>query len=449
MPSMDTPEQPKPSMDMSEPPMTQEDTLNPPRWGIFLPYGPCGLTDAQEQVDRQLSNSDVNKTTSTKYMHFNSDKLPFCRDNKLYSIAIPRPVIPISNSRHLSLECEEFELTQLTSDTESYMCMLKRRNRTWTVKLSKHGPEYMKRELRNHICVFQNMDRFWLLATCHLETPVFERAKGKSKGSAEQNQRKVKRWKWLRSPGVPRPESEAIVYRVCKQGIAPAGFMMDYIPPVLRDQVRALANSYIDPSIRKSVKDDPNVADVRFQIRFGEDTPPDEALNTKLLSRPVYREQLFHGKTVDVGILIEQMGASLAIIHWLCKLDGTGVEFHLAPELRRKSPTLWMTHFGDCQTLEGEDETTAMAEVFCSNPTWPQPGSHLMEDVKESRDWGHDAWLRFANAYFSTSNKCLGKPTETREGLPFTFLKKVERMSRQSKAGEQESSTGQVATTGC
>jgi hypothetical protein len=285
------------------------------------------------------------------------------------------------------------------------------------------------------------MYKFWLYAASHLQTLVSAKAKGKSKGSAEQNRRKAMSWKWLDDPYCPTPGIEAIVYRVCEQGIAPAGFIMNYIPPMLRDQVRALANTYIDPSIRKSVKDDPNVADVRFQIRFGEDTPPDEALSTKLLSRPVYRQQLYHGEKVDVGIMIDQMGVSLAIIHWLCKLDGAGVEFHLAPDRKRKSPVLWMTHFGDCQALEGEDETTAMAEVFCSNPTWPQPGSLLMEDTKESRVWRHNSWLRFANAYFTTSNKCLSQPVETREGLPFTFLRKVERMTRQSKAEEQESST--------
>ncbi|SPJ85101.1 uncharacterized protein FTOL_10965 [Fusarium torulosum] len=379
--------------------------------GGFLPNGVFLLAAAQDQVDSQLLNSDSNEINSTDYLLFKNDEVSFCRDNMQYSLAIPRPEFPISKFQHQGSEDREFGLTQLTSDTESYMCMLKRRNRTWTVKLRK--------------C---ELDSFWFFATSDLKTPYRD-----SWG--------VRRCNWLKCPRIPKLEREPIAYQVCEHGIAPAGFMMEYIPPVLADHVRALANSHVAPSIRKSVKNDPNVENVRFQMRLGEDIPPDEALNAKLLSRPVYLDQLRCQNRNNVRNWIDQMGASLAILHWACKLDGVGVEFHLAPKPKRKNPVLWMTHFGDCQTLEGEDETTAMAEAFFKNQAWPRPGSIFKKDLEESKDWGHHTWLRFMEAYSSTSGNVLRQAPKTQKGLPFLFLVKVMLMTNESKAEERKSST--------
>jgi hypothetical protein len=145
-----------------------------------------------------------------------------------------------------------------TLETEAFMSMLERGNRAWTVKLRKKFQD-MKTELRNHIFVHENMSRLWCDATDHFKT--------------EAHANGDRRYKSLPCPCIPKLEEKPIAYQCCYHHVLPTGLVMEYIPLVLPDHVRALANSYIDPSVLESVKNDPNVENVRFLLLLGEELP--------------------------------------------------------------------------------------------------------------------------------------------------------------------------------
>ncbi|KAM0191001.1 hypothetical protein ACHAPQ_007519 [Fusarium lateritium] len=400
--------------------------------GLYFFVEVFSLSAAQSEVFRHLVDNP-NNCSKAHYMLFKNTELSYCRDNLQCSLAIPPPVAPVSACMRPGIDHSEFKLTQMPSDTGSYMCMLKRRGRTWAVKLSKSDAEYVKRELRNHMLVHENMRR-WSWAVEHL----YYSTRGHL-DSAPSKTRKPKARR-PKCPRIPKLEREPIAYRVCKHGIAPAGLIMEYIPPMIPAHVRALANTEVLPDVRKSIKNDPNVENVRFQMRLGQEMPPDEGLDTKLLSRPAYLDQFCYQNERAVKEWIDQMAASLAILHWVCKLDGAGVEFHIAPARPAKRTILWMTHFGDCQTLEGGDETTAMAEAFCNNPAWPRPGDSRFWDYSdEIKAWGCCQWRQFMETYASTSNAVLGRQYgDTMEGLPLLFLEKVKSILKDRRAKEQQ-----------
>ncbi|CAJ0547631.1 Ff.00g043850.m01.CDS01 [Fusarium sp. VM40] len=413
----------------------------PSSLGVFR-RRPFLLAVAQNQTDAHWYSA--RDDFHTNYLFFSNNEIYACDRCRSDRIAVRRPEISTRNPQHQQSEKRQesekhqeseehqgpekhgFEMEWLAPETESLMCMLERRNRTWTVKLRKVLYDARK-EIRNHIYVSENMSRFWYNATEHFKTEA--RASG-DKG-----------YKSLPSPRIPRLEKNPIAYRCCDHGFLPAGLVMEHIPPVLPDHARALVNSYIAPSVRNSVKDDPNMENVRFLVRFGEQLPPYEALNTNLLSRPVYLDQLKRQNRHDVKNWIDGMGASLAILHWVCRFDGAGVEFHLAPKPNRKNPRLWMTHFGDCDTIKGPDDTTAMAKAFCNNPAWPQPQSISKECSDKMWRWREDTFKRFKYAYSSTSDYLLAE-SPSQQHLPRRFLKKVECMKLDDQGIEYETSEG-------
>ncbi|KAM0351865.1 hypothetical protein ACHAPU_002378 [Fusarium lateritium] len=226
-------------------------------------------------------------------------------------------------------------------------------------------------------------------------------------------------------PRVPVPEERALVYRSCDSGSAITGFVMEYIPPIYADHARALASRFLDPKIREYVKSDPDLKQVRFLVQFGVFAPVDEPKDSRLSSRPVYLNQLWHEDPWFLGFCAKQMGATLAILHWACRLDAAGVKFHVSQTRRR--PGLWLTNFGDCKPLKTEDDTTAMAEACYNNLTWPRPEcAYHYEEDSGAYECIEMPWTWFAHAYVSTSNAILvqhrGGPAKS---LPMRFIGKV------------------------
>ncbi|KAF5676082.1 hypothetical protein FHETE_2208 [Fusarium heterosporum] len=336
-------------------------------------------------------------------------------------IAIRRPRV---GSHSYERDLSEYQLTQLTSDNESHMYMLQKGCRTWAVRVKGKDPDYIRREMTNHMVVYENMNRFWYFSTCHMDrVGTVESDIGMDpdrKKGAERKKRKS-----LSSPHVPLPEEQGLVYRSCESDSAVTGFVMEYIPPMSRDHMRALANMYIDPKVRDFVKRDPDLKRIRFLVQFGRLSPLDEAMSPRLSSRPVYVNQFWEEDTWSLRNCAKQMGATLAILHWACRLDAAGVKFHIAPKFRK--PGLWLTNFGDCKLLETEDDTTAMAEACYNNLTWPRPrcAFNYTEDP-ELRDCIEATWSWFAHAYVSTSHAILAEETGgPAKSLPICFIGKV------------------------
>ncbi|KAG5808097.1 hypothetical protein H9Q74_007478 [Fusarium xylarioides] len=328
---------------------------------------------------------------------------------------------------------EEYQLTKLPSHSDSNSHTVQVGGITYAAKLS-DDPEAIKREVQNHISVVKKMNRSWSSATrdfyeIHEDTPT-ERSTGSGRRDKSKLNRRPNRFDGPPPPYIPDFVSAVIHHDHEGKDIATAGYVTSFIPPFHPDTARALVDIFVDSSIRESVKNDPNLSNVRLQVRLGMMAPPDDPLSTRLLSRPVYLDQLHYEAEQHLEIWCEKMGIALAILHWRCRLDAAGVKFYLAPE-KRGHTKLWMTDFGDCKPLQpGQDETKAMAKAVYDNTVWPRP------PLKRDKGVGEKYWLKmrayesFIQAYATASDKILSKDSqEYIKRYPTRFSRKLFLMS--------------------
>ncbi|KAF5611209.1 uncharacterized protein FSUBG_2488 [Fusarium subglutinans] len=327
----------------------------------------------------------------------------------------------------------EYQLTKLPSHNNSNIHTVQVGCRTYAAQLS-DNPEAIKKEVQNHISVVKKMNASWREATRDFYETHEDIPTERSTGSERRNKRKLNR----RSKQPDVPHQPYVPYSVCEiirkdhegQDIPTAGYVTSFIPPLHPATVRALVNTFVDSSIQESVKNDPNLSNVRLQVQLGMMAPPDDPLSTRLLSRPVYLDQLLCEAEKYLEIWCEQMGIALAILHWECRLDAAGVKFYLAPE-KRGHTKLWMTSFGDCKPLQpGQDETKAMAKAIYDNPVWPR------SPLKRNKAHGKEYWLKmrtyesFIRAYTTASENILSRDSpESIKRYPIRFNEKLAFMS--------------------
>ncbi|KAF4497267.1 hypothetical protein FAGAP_6563 [Fusarium agapanthi] len=327
----------------------------------------------------------------------------------------------------------EYQLTKLPSYNNSNMHTVQVGCRTYAAKLS-DDPEAIKKEVQNHISVVKKMKLSWSIATQDFYEGHEDIPTERSTGSGRRNKSKLNRL----SNQLDRPLQPYLPDIVCEiirkdhegQDIPTAGYVTSFIPPLHPATVCALVNTFVDSSIHESVKNDPNLLNVRLQVQLGMMAPPDDPLSTRILSRPVYLDQLLYEAEQRLEIWCEQMGIALAILHWECRLDAAGVKFYLAPEMRGHT-RLWMNNFGDCKPLQpGQDETKAMAKAIYDNPVWPR--SPLKRDKADGKEY----WLKmrtyesFIRAYATASEKILSQDSpEYIKRYPIRFFRKLTCMS--------------------
>ncbi|KAF9768334.1 hypothetical protein IL306_014402 [Fusarium sp. DS 682] len=275
----------------------------------------------------------------------------------------------------------EYQLTKLPSHNDgSNMYIAQVGCRKYAVRLS-NCSKYVEGELRNHTSVLWKMHVFWGIATKDFFYDPSEDAASKKK-----RKKAEKRYPGYDIPKmeIPSFESEIIKRDHDRQDVAVAGIVTSFIPPLHPVHIRALVNTFLDPSIRESVLNDPNLSNVRFQVRLGEMSPPDEAKSTRLLSRPVYFDQILREARDFLPRWAVQMGMALAILHWACRLDATGVKFYLGLDPKRVK--IWMTNFGDCKPLQpNRDETFEMAQAIHNNPAWPRAPDRKYRQIDEEK----------------------------------------------------------------
>ncbi|KAF5621951.1 hypothetical protein F52700_10825 [Fusarium sp. NRRL 52700] len=328
----------------------------------------------------------------------------------------------------------EYQLTKLPSHNNSNMHTVQVGCRTYTAKLS-DNPEAIKKEVQNHISVVKKMNLAWSVATrdfyeVHEDVPT----EG-STGSGRRNKSKLNR----RSNQCDGPRQIYVPDSVCEiirkdhegQDIPTAGYVTSFIPPLHLATVRALVNTFVDSSIHESVKNDPNLSNVRLRVHLGKMAPPYDPLSTRLLSRPVYLDQLLHEAEQYLEIWCEQMGIALAILHWECRLDAAGVKFYLAPEKRGRT-RLWMTSFGDCKPLRpDQDETRAMVKAVYHNSVWPRSPPKRDQADEKKYSLKMSAYESFIRAYVIASEKILlsQESPEHIKRYPIRFFHKLTLMS--------------------
>ncbi|KLP11482.1 uncharacterized protein FFB20_05224 [Fusarium fujikuroi] len=334
----------------------------------------------------------------------------------------------------------EYQLTKLPSHSDSNIYTVQVGCRTYAARLSEN-PEAIKRGVQNHILVVKKMRLSWGKATEDFnevnedemnEDEVNEDDPSqRSTGSRLYNKKKLNRHnKEFPSPYVPDFVSEIIHKDHEGKDIATAGYVTDFIPPLHASTARALVGTFVDFSIQESVKNDPNLSNVRLQVQLGMMAPPDDPVSPRLLSRPVYLDQLLREAGQSVEVWCYQMGIALAILHWECRLDAAGVKFYLASQTKGRTK-LWMTNFGDCKPLRpGQDESKAMAKAVNENPVWPRWPSKRDDVDGEEYRLKKRAYGSFIEAYFLASGKIL--PEDSPEVIGryrFHFFRKLTSMN--------------------
>ncbi|KAF4961114.1 hypothetical protein FSARC_10268 [Fusarium sarcochroum] len=305
-------------------------------------------------------------------------------------------------------KAEEHRLTKLIPNTDSNIYTTQIGSRTYAVKLG-DNPKRMANELQIQVHVYGNIGHFWDVAT-------------------EKTPEDVPR------PYVSRPESQIVMRRRFGWGTVSAGFMMEYIPPLHIHTTKALMNIFLDPILRKLLHHEPDLANVRLHVRMGKMAPEHEARSAKLLSRPVYFDQLCRGAKDDMDTWVSMMGATLAILHWACNIDARGVQFRLAPK-KGSDIMLWITNFGDCRPFEPTAlAITSLAHALIVNSTWPRPlFVFALDPESDTGKAVRQQWSRFNNVYLAASDSILRevKPKVAGLGLPALFINKVKLAWRQ------------------
>ncbi|KAF4338648.1 hypothetical protein FBEOM_7465 [Fusarium beomiforme] len=334
----------------------------------------------------------------------------------------------------------EYQLAKLPSNKDtSNMYIAQVGCRRYAVRLSS-DLEYIRDEIRNHTSVVWKLAVYWEMATEDFFEDLLEDGGSKKEKKKKRKAKKQHRGYDIPSIRVPIFESEIIQPDHDRQDGATAGIATSFIPSLHLVHVRALVNKFLDPSIRESVLNDPDLSNVRFRVHLGMMSPPDEAKSPRLLSRPVYFDQLMHEADDYVPEWAYQMGISLAILHWGCRLDATGVKFYLAMDPRRVR--LWMTNFGDCRPLQpNRDETSAMVHAVRGNSAWPRvPDRKCREISDEQFELEMDVYKGFTWAYLHASRKILGNDRRTcAQDYPLRFVRQLTLM--ESEPGEPKKET--------
>ncbi|KAF4958492.1 hypothetical protein FGADI_2416 [Fusarium gaditjirri] len=323
----------------------------------------------------------------------------------------------------------EYQLTKPPSHNNSNIHIVQVGCRQYAAKICSY-PEAITKEVKTHISVVKKMHLAWGLATRNFykveeDTPPQTSPASESSHKNEEEHHP----RLFDGPSqlcIPDFVSEIILHDHEGQDIATAGYVTSYIPTLHPVHVRALVNTFLDPSIRESVKDDPNLSNVRFRVHLGMMAPPEDPTSARLLSRPVYLDQLVRESKESLGIWCEQMGIALAILHWECRLDAAGVKFYLAPD-KRSRMKLWMTNFGDCKPLQpGQDETKAMAKAVYDNSAWPRSPINRNDAVGEQHWLVTCAYRSFTLGYAIASDKILARDsTEYAKEYPTRFIRKL------------------------
>jgi hypothetical protein len=190
------------------------------------------------------------------------------------------------------------------------------------------------------------------------------------------------------------------------------GFAMEFIRPLHKHHIRALVETFCDPSIKEAMLSNFDLENLRLHVRLGEMSPPDEAKSTKL-SRPVYFDQLLRAQPGRMVERARQMGAALAIIHCKCRYDGASVKFQLALHPKKTRVFMWATDFAHCKPFTICPGTELrLAKALAENPVLPRSPYAFKREKSERARAVESVWNAFKDAYVSASYKLLGDMPE-------------------------------------
>lgn len=303
----------------------------------------------------------------------------------------------------------EHELVELIKTPHSHLFTTKINRRTYVVKLYSHPDENI--EQKNHIHIFRTIENIWDIVTKDL--------------------------KWLHMKCLPIRVTAAAnqiqVYQHKGLSTAHAGYIMERIEPMNPIYLRALAKIWLKKTVHSTIEQDPHLSEVRLQVRMGEPRKEQDFTSTQVWNRPVYLDQLYHEAGRDIFSWSMSMGATLAILHWACRLDAKGVRFQMGMD--RGEVYMWVSNFGECRPFDPHNMSTSVLNRLINavkdNPCWPRPhfapSYRIMEDP--SRELSR-IWQIFQHGYLHASTRIVngqeGVPSVMLVRMPGFYMQKLE-----------------------
>ncbi|KAF4979113.1 hypothetical protein FZEAL_4603 [Fusarium zealandicum] len=302
-------------------------------------------------------------------------------------------------------DAKEYQLTKLVSTLRAKIYTTQFGSRTYVAKLGNNpNPNDVANELQCHEQVYERMRELWGRATPDLWDPTPRRI------------------------SIPSPHSKIVIRTRSGLTSVFGGFTMDYIPPLHPHHARGLVHIWISPGLQDLVLKNPNMSQVRLEIRMGELSPYGEPKSTRVVSRPAYINQLWHEAGESVFEWANTMGVTLAILHWGCNLDARGVKFLLGT--KRDSVHLWMTGFDDCEHFDKATCTSqSLVSAMIGNPAWPRPVFGVSVDPENDPDGVvASTWDAFSKSYLVASKSLLSGEDQASGNTrhPSLFLCKLE-----------------------
>ncbi|CAG8937269.1 unnamed protein product [Penicillium salamii] len=232
-------------------------------------------------------------------------------------------------------------------------------------------------------------------------------------------------------------------------GYTPCNVIMSQrIPPFTEPTRRLLIENYCPPKIQQQIINSEPDKDCLIRPYLGRRRTQRAHTTSRfsafsLRNFPLHLDQMesLGITTSEIYQYARSMAETLAVMHWICEIDGKDIEFVLAPSSKTgftmKSTvfgehSLWILDFDLCRTMEMSSggAVQAAAAFWRNDPYYPRPG-------KDS-----SLWNVFREHYIHVSEACGGETKSVeRRMLPRYFIDLVEQEGKLRMEREDQMSS--------
>ncbi|CAG8403721.1 unnamed protein product [Penicillium salamii] len=233
-------------------------------------------------------------------------------------------------------------------------------------------------------------------------------------------------------------------------GYTPCNVLLSQrIPPFTELIRRLLIDTYRSPNIRQQIINSESDKDCLIRPYLGRRRTQRAHTTSRfsafsLRNFPLHLDQMesLGVATSEINQYARSMAETLAMMHWVCEIDGKDVEFVLAPSSETGfqmnsavfgTDSLWVLDFDLCRTMEMNSEGVVQAAAaFWRNDTYyPRPGKDP------------SLWSVFQEYYIYVSEACGGETEEEAERrIPSRyFIELVEQEGKLRKEIDDRSSS--------
>ena len=237
------------------------------------------------------------------------------------------------------------------------------------------------------------------------------------------------------------------------EGYSPCNVLVsERIAPFTKAVREKLIDTYCPPSSRELIKSNLADTDCLIRVYLGRRLYNSDYSRPKkyfsLRNFPLHADQMEGLGDLDMAGYARAMADSLAMMHWLAKVDANDVEFVIASprpgdvfeatftSVTLEQHALWILDFDCCNSM-AMDETgvdQAVAAFFRNDPYYPRPGSENNHD--------QELWKIFRARFLETSSEMFRDDVYLAH-LPRLLMDKIEeegatRRARQKARDERD-----------